>query len=40
LEWNESSMNKILIQTIQLAGVNLSDEMIIQYSEVKNQQDI
>lgn len=40
LEWAESSINKILIKTIQMAGVNLSDEMIIQYSELKNSQDI
>lgn len=40
LEWPETSMNKILIKTIQMAGVNLSDEMIIQYTELKNSQDI
>lgn len=40
LEWSETAINKILIKTIQMAGVNLSDEMIIQYSELKNSQDI
>lgn len=40
LEWSEGSINKILIKTIQMTGVNLSDEMIIQYTELKNSQDI
>lgn len=40
LEWPETSINKILIKTIQMAGVNISDQMIIQYSELKNSQDI
>lgn len=40
LEWTEASLNKILIKTIQMFGVNLSDEMIIQFTELKNTQDI
>lgn len=40
LEWNESSINKILVKTIQMFGVNLSDQMVIQYTEMKNSQDI
>ena len=40
LEWNESSINKILIKTVQMFGVNLSDEMIIQFTEQKQQQDM
>jgi hypothetical protein len=40
LEWSETSINKILIKTIQMAGVNLDDEMIMQYTELKNSQDI
>jgi hypothetical protein len=40
LEWPESSINKILVKVIQMAGVNISDELIIQYTEQKNAQDI
>jgi len=40
LEWNESSINKILIKALQLAGVNLNDELVIQYTAQKDQQDI
>ncbi len=40
LEWTETAINKILIKTLQMFGVNLSEEMIIQYTEAKNQQDI
>ena len=40
MEWNESSMNKILIKAIQFAGVNLSDNVVVSFAEAKNQQDI
>ena len=40
LEWNESSINKILIKAVQLAGVAIGDDGIVQFAEVKNQQDI
>jgi hypothetical protein len=40
LEWAESSINKILIKTLQLAGVPMNDEMLIQFTELKNSQDI
>ena len=40
MEWNESTMNKILIKAIQFAGVNLADNTVVQFSEAKNQQDI
>ena len=40
MEWNASSMNKVLILAIGLAGVNIGDREIVQYSEAKNQQDI
>ena len=40
LEWAESSINKILMKTINMFGVNLSDELVLQYSELKNSQDI
>jgi len=40
LEWAEGSINKILIKTIQMAGVNLDNEMVIQFAELKNSQDI
>lgn len=40
LEWPETSINKILMKTINMFGVNLSDELILQYSELKNSQDI
>lgn len=39
-EWNESSMNKILIKTIQMFGVNISDAMLIQYTAQKDQADM
>ena len=39
-EWNELSMNKILMRTLSIFGINLSDEMVIQYAESKNSQDI
>ena len=38
MEWNLSSMNKILLKAIQLAGVNLNDEQIVQYTAAKDQQ--
>ena len=40
MEWNASSMNKVLILAIELAGVNIGDRDIVQYSEAKTQQDI
>ena len=40
LEWNESSMNKIMIMAVQFAGVNLQDNTIVSFAESKNQQDI
>lgn len=40
LEWTETSINKILMKTINMFGVNLSDELVLQYSELKNGQDI
>jgi hypothetical protein len=40
LEWAETSINKILIKTLQLAGVPMNDEMLIQFTELKNNQDI
>ena len=40
MEWNASSMNKVLILAIELAGVNIGDRDIVQYAETKNQQDI
>lgn len=40
LEWNTSSINKIIVKALQFAGVNINDEMIIQFTELKNQQDI
>ena len=40
MEWNASSMNKVLILAAGLAGVNIGDKDFVQYSEAKNQQDI
>jgi hypothetical protein len=39
-EWTETSMNNIYIKTAQLCGVNLSNELIIQYTELKNTENI
>ncbi len=38
--WNDAEMNNILIKAIQLAGVNLKDTDIVQFTEAKNQQNI
>ena len=40
MEWNDSSMNKILVKAIQLAGVNIGNQSVVQFAELKNQQDI
>lgn len=40
MEWNESSMNKILLKTLVLAGVNLSDAGMVQYADAKGKEDI
>ncbi len=40
MEWNETSMNKILLKAAQLAGVNLNDELIINYTEQKEAQNV
>ncbi len=40
LLWNERNINKILVRALQLAGVNLSDELIINYTAAKEQQDV
>jgi len=40
MEWNETSMNKIIIKALQIAGVNITDQMIIEYTELKNAQNI
>lgn len=40
MEWNESSMDNILLRAIQLAGVNLTDEQLVQYTAGKLQQTI
>lgn len=36
LEWKELHQNKILIKAAQMAGVNLDDQFIVQYSELKD----
>lgn len=40
LEWNESSMNKILLKALILAGVNLSDGGVVEYADKKSKEDI
>jgi hypothetical protein len=40
IEFGESYMGKVMIKAIQLAGVNLSDQMILQYTELKDTQNI
>lgn len=37
LEWQRSQINKIIILTLQMAGVNVSEQMIIEWSEAKLQ---
>ena len=40
LEWLETDINKILVRTVQLAGVNIDDKTLLQYSEAKIQNKI
>lgn len=39
LEWNEGSMNMILLKALELAGVNLSDNGLVQYTNAKTKED-
>lgn len=38
LEWNESSINQIIIKALQFLGVNISATQLVQYTEMKDQQ--
>ncbi len=40
MEWNESSMNKIILKAAQFAGVNLKESDIVSYTETKSTQNI
>jgi len=40
LEWAGQSINKLIIKTLQLCGVNISDSMIISYTEQKDAKDM
>jgi hypothetical protein len=40
LEWNDSSMNKILMKAIQLAAENQDNKGAIEFTELKNSQTI
>ena len=39
-EWDDLSMNKIIIKTLSIFGINLSDQEMLQYTEMKNAQDM
>lgn len=40
LLWSEEHINEIVIKSLQLLGVNISEQGMIQYAEVKDQQKI
>jgi hypothetical protein len=38
LEWNETEIDSVLLKSLSTLGINLTDQEITQYAEVKNQQ--
>lgn len=38
LEWRETEMDSVLLKSLSTLGINLTDNEIAQYAEVKNQQ--
>ncbi len=38
LEWRETEMDSVLLKALSTLGINLTDNEIAQYAEVKNQQ--
>jgi hypothetical protein len=38
LEWAETEMDSLLLKSLSTLGINLTDQEITQYAEVKNQQ--
>jgi hypothetical protein len=38
LEWAETEMDSVLLKALSTLGINLTDQEITQYAEVKNQQ--
>ncbi len=37
LEWREQDINAVLLKTLSILGINLSQEDVLQFAEVKNQ---
>ena len=37
LEWRDSEINAIILKSLQIAGINLSDAELLQFSEQKSQ---
>jgi hypothetical protein len=40
LEWNESSLTKIIMKALQFAGVPIDEQFLVQYTELKGQQNV
>lgn len=40
LEWDDGCMNKIMIKALSLLGVNLSEDRLIQYSQIKDAEPV
>lgn len=38
LEWKETDINKIILKSLEIAGVNLSEEELVQFAEQKTNQ--
>ena len=37
LEWRETEQNAVLLKALSTIGINLSDQEVVQYAEMKNQ---
>jgi len=37
LEWRETEQNAVLLKALSTLGINLSDQEVVQYAEMKNQ---
>jgi hypothetical protein len=40
LEWDEANINKVIFKTLSLLGVNLSDDKLMEYSNLKDQTEL
>lgn len=40
LEWRDPEVMKVMVRAMQMAGVNINDQMVIQYSTMKEREEV